>query len=69
MKTNFKTISPQTTYEVAAQCMSRNRLSGLFVVDNSKIVGVVSEKEIYGALLQHHLGSSGQSTNGQVVNA
>lgn len=47
MKTKFKTISPQTTYEEAARLMSGGRVSGLFVVDQDKIVGVVSEKDLF----------------------
>lgn len=51
MQSNVVKIFPQTTYAEAAKLMYINNFSGLPVVDNNeKIMGIISEKDLFRAL-------------------
>ncbi|MGD0074787.1 MAG: CBS domain-containing protein [Candidatus Binataceae bacterium] len=45
------TVSPSTTLEAAAQLMLTNKISGLPVVENDKLVGIITTSDILTAFL------------------
>lgn len=52
MSTALVTISPDATIEEAAGLMIENRISGLPVVENGKLVGLITETDICIYVLQ-----------------
>lgn len=50
MQKNVITITPETSYEEAARLMHEHGFSGLPVVVGEKIVGMISEKDLFRAL-------------------
>ncbi len=51
MKPEVLAISPNNTYEDASRLMLHHKISGLPVVDdNRKVVGIISEKDLFRAL-------------------
>jgi len=51
MRTKVITVTPNTTYEETAMLMHKHNFSGLPVVDkNSKLAGIISEKDLFKAL-------------------
>ncbi len=51
MKKNPITISPNATIEKAAIIMHDNKIGGLPVVDEGKLVGIITEQDIFEALI------------------
>lgn len=47
MSTDPVTIAPDDTIQEAAELMLENQVSGLPVVDNSHIVGIITESDIF----------------------
>lgn len=45
------TVTPENYIETAAQIMRQNKISGLPVVENEKLVGIVTETDIFDALI------------------
>ena len=45
------TIGPETYIETAAKLMRKNRISGLPVIDKDQLVGIVTETDIFDALI------------------
>lgn len=50
-KRKLLTISPEQYIETAAKIMRENTVSGLPVVDNGKLVGIVTETDIFDAFI------------------
>lgn len=46
------TISPQATIEEAAQIMRDKKIGGLPVLENDKLVGIITETDIFGIFLE-----------------
>lgn len=46
------TISPAATIRQAAQLMLEHKIGGLPVVDNEKLVGIITESDIFRVLVQ-----------------
>ena len=46
------TISPDATVRQAAQLMLEHKIGGLPVVDNDKLVGIITESDIFRVLVQ-----------------
>ena len=45
-------ISPETTVERAAHLMQQNRISALPVIENEKLVGIITTTDVLGVLLE-----------------
>ncbi len=45
------TVSPESYIETAAKIMRQNKISGLPVIENGKLVGIVTETDIFDALI------------------
>ncbi len=56
------TVSPLTTVEEAVQLMLKHQISGLPVVENGKVVGIITTSDILHAFLE----MTGASTQGSV---
>lgn len=55
MQAEVVSVSPETTYEEAAEIMVRRNFSGLPVVnDRGKLVGMISEKDIFRAMFPEY---------------
>lgn len=54
MGTHVITVSPGTTYEEAVKLLHEHKLSGLPVIDDGIIVGIVSEKDLFKALYPNY---------------
>lgn len=50
-KQNLLTIGPENYIETAAKIMRKNKVSGLPVIDNGQLVGIVTETDIFDALI------------------
>lgn len=50
MQRDVLTVAPDETIEGAAQIMLRRKISGLPVVDNGKVVGIITESDLFRAL-------------------
>jgi len=50
MSKNVITISPEESINDAIEKMAKNNISGLIVVDNNKVVGVISESDVLKVL-------------------
>ncbi|MEN6328640.1 MAG: CBS and ACT domain-containing protein [Syntrophomonas sp.] len=50
-KQKLLTIGPENYIETAAKLMRANKISGLPVVDNGKLVGIITETDIFEALI------------------
>ncbi|HPF43609.1 MAG TPA: CBS and ACT domain-containing protein [Syntrophomonadaceae bacterium] len=50
-KQNVFTVSPENYIETAAKIMRQNKISGLPVIENGKLVGIVTETDIFDALI------------------
>ncbi|MEN6350905.1 MAG: CBS and ACT domain-containing protein [Syntrophomonas sp.] len=50
-KQNLLTIAPDNYIETAAKLMRKNKVSGLPVTDNGQLVGIVTETDIFDALI------------------
>jgi acetoin utilization protein AcuB len=46
------TVSPQTTVEEAVQLMLKHQISGLPVVENGKVVGIITTSDVLRAFLE-----------------
>ena len=46
MSKNVITISPEENITKAIELMAKNNISGLVVVENEKVVGIISESDI-----------------------
>lgn len=56
MEKNVLTVFPNTTYFEAAKLIYKNNFSGLPVVDsNNKLVGIISEKDLFKALYPNYI--------------
>ena len=51
MTKNPLTISPNATIEKAAIIMHDNKIGGLPVIEDDKLVGIITEQDIFGALI------------------
>lgn len=47
MKTTIYTVSPDATLQDAVKLLLKHQTSGLVVVESSRVVGILSEKDIY----------------------
>lgn len=56
MSRNVLTIEPDAPILKAGGLMLARGFHRLPVVDNGKLVGIVTREDIYGAVLKHHLG-------------
>jgi acetoin utilization protein AcuB len=52
MRKKIVTISPDTTIERAASVMQQERISALPVIENDKLVGIITTTDVMGVLLQ-----------------
>jgi len=52
MRTKIITVTPGTTIERAANIMQENRISALPVVENEKLVGIITTTDVMGVLLE-----------------
>jgi len=50
-KQKLITVGPENYIETAAKLMRRNRISGLPVVEDNKLVGIITETDIFDALI------------------
>lgn len=50
-KQNLITVSPDAYIETAAKLMRKNTVSGLPVIENEKIVGIITETDLFEALI------------------
>jgi len=55
------TVTPSTTVERAARIMQENRISALPVMENEKLVGIITTTDVMGVLLDA-IGIDGEST-------
>ena len=46
------TVSPDTLLEVAASIMKENKFGGIPVVEDDKLVGIITETDIFGAFVE-----------------
>jgi len=51
MTENVVTVTPQTALREAAKLMIRHKVSGLPVVDGAELVGIITESDIFRALM------------------
>jgi len=51
MTKNVLTVSPDSTVEHAAILMHDNKIGGLPVMDKKELVGIITEQDIFGALI------------------
>ena len=49
MKTTIYTIGPDETLQAAVKLLLEHQTSGLVVAENDRVVGILSEKDIYKA--------------------
>lgn len=52
MTKNPKMVTPDTPIKEAARLMLENKISGLPVVDNGQVVGIITESDIFEALIE-----------------
>ena len=52
MTRNPKTVTPDTTIKEAARIMLESKISGLPVVDGNKVVGIITESDIFRGLIE-----------------
>ena len=52
MTKNVITVTPDTLLEVAASIMKENKFGGIPVVENEKLVGIITETDIFGAFVE-----------------
>jgi acetoin utilization protein AcuB len=52
MRTKIITVTPATTIERAANIMQENRISALPVMDDKKLVGIITTTDVMGVLLE-----------------
>ena len=64
MTTKVITTTPKTTIQQAAQLMLSHKIAGLAVLDGAQLVGVITESDIFGALLNEF--QSGRAPAGLV---
>ncbi|MCS6789213.1 MAG: CBS domain-containing protein [Patescibacteria group bacterium] len=55
MSKNIITVSPQTSILAAGGIMLNKHIHRLPVVENNKLVGIVTRKDIYKSILKHYL--------------
>src|SRR5262245_49407107 len=65
MKKNPVTVSPDDTVESAARILLRKRFSGLPVVDDGRVTGVITESDLFRALCRM-LGIDGRGARMEV---
>ena len=46
------TVTPQTDIEKAAMLLQRNKIGGLPVVENGRLVGMITETDIFGVFIE-----------------
>ncbi len=51
MKRNIITINPGASIEKAAMLMFDNKIGGLPVIENNKLVGIITEHDVFNALI------------------
>lgn len=51
-KQNVITVSPDAYIETAAKLMRQNTISGLPVVENDKLVGIITETDLFDSLIE-----------------
>src|SRR5262245_51961221 len=56
------TVTPETTLEEAAQLMLQKQIGGLPVLDDKRLVGIISASDVLGAFLDLMGASRGGST-------
>ena len=61
MSENLLTVSPQSTLEGAAQLLLKHKIGGLPVVENQKLVGIITTSDILQAFLDV-MGASEEDT-------
>ncbi len=52
MTRNPKTVTPETTIKDAARVMLESKISGLPVVEGNKVVGIITESDIFRGLIE-----------------
>lgn len=52
MTRNVTTITENTTFEEAAKIMAQERISGLPVLDGDKVVGLVTQKDVFKVFME-----------------
>ena len=52
MTRNPKTVTPDTPIKDAARIMLENKISGLPVVEGDKVVGIITESDIFRGLIE-----------------
>ena len=62
MTENLVTVRPQTTLEQAAQLLLKHKIGGLPVVEEGKLVGIITTSDILQAFL-HVMGASEEGTS------
>jgi CBS domain-containing protein len=56
MSKKVLSVSPETTVMQAGGIMLSHHIHHLPVVENEKLVGIISREDVYGAILKHRLG-------------
>jgi acetoin utilization protein AcuB len=52
MTRNPKTVTPDTSIKEAARIMLESKISGLPVVENDRVVGIITESDIFRGLIE-----------------
>lgn len=58
MTYNVITVTPQTSVRETAQCLRQQRFGALPVVDNGKLVGIITRSDVLDAMLAEEMGAS-----------
>lgn len=54
METKVVTVTPDTTYENAAKILYMNSLSGLPVISDNSVIGIISEKDLLKSIFPEY---------------
>ena len=61
MRRNVITVSPKTSVRDAAEIMLQNKISGLPVVDMKRVVGIITESDLFRMMVRDLTSEAGKS--------